>query len=223
MPEGRIGNRGVAKRDSWPSAHRIVSTSFCRVSERAASSDDVDPTLPRQRRAGRAQALRVRDRDARQQLELELVRRGQFGGRQQPVLHHVQNAVGDIDAAVIADHGVAEIDQLRIPRQRPLDEVGDHRRVARRAEIAGDEHRGLVDEVALLDAFQEIGDELGLQHPPAQRRIARMVRQQRRRHCRDVHALGLHGIGGRAVADMAVDHLALNGDDEHAEVRKIKC
>jgi hypothetical protein len=51
-----------------------------------------------------------------------MVRRGQVRGRQQAVPQHVQNAVGDIDAAVVPDHGIAEIDEPRIAVQGALDE-----------------------------------------------------------------------------------------------------
>ncbi len=101
---------------------------FCRVSERAAGRDDIDAAVPRQRRTGRAQALRVRDREARAAARARTGsawsgwRPAAAGAAPRPECRRQHRR------AAIADHGIAEIDQLRIPRQRPLDEVGDHSR-----------------------------------------------------------------------------------------------
>ena len=67
-----------------------------------------------------------------------------------------------------------------------------------------------IDRAALLDAAQQIGNQLCIEHPAADGRIARPVAQQRGRHGYYVDAVHLHRKHRGAVADMAESDLRLN-------------
>lgn len=106
-------------------------------------------------------------------------------------------------AVAIAEHRIAAIEQGRVRGFRAGDEVGDVKADIGRAEIARQDHPGRLDRAALLDAAQQIGHQLHVEHPAADRRIARPVAEQRGGHGDDIDAMQLDRKGGGAVADMA--------------------
>ena len=82
----------------------------------------------------------------------------------------------------IPEHGIATIEQRGVAGLGARDKVRDHGGDLRRAEIARQDHLAAVDRAALLDPKQEIGDQLRIEHPAADGRVARPIAQQRGRH-----------------------------------------
>ena len=77
------------------------------------------------------------------------------------------------------------------------------------AQLLADLLRG-IDCAAFLDPEQEIGNELRIEHPAADGRVAGPVAQQRGRHRHHVDPVHLHRKYGGTVADMAESDLRLN-------------
>ena len=113
-------------------------------------------------------------------------------------------------AVAIPEHGIAAIAQRGIFGLGALHEVRDHSRNLGRAEIARQDHLRRIDRAALLDPEQEIGDQLCIEHPAADGRVARPVAQKRGRYGDHVDPVHLHRKHRGAVADMAVGDLRLN-------------
>ncbi len=139
--------------------------------------------------------------------------------RNQTIAESIDKALGNEKAEIIVAHDrIADIEEVRVSLARALDKIRHDHRILDRSEIAGEHDRLSFNQAAFLDAAQQAGDQLRFQHPAVDGRIVRMVGQQGGRNRRHGDARRLHGEHGGAVADMAMDHLALDGDHAHHRV-----
>ena len=146
-----------------------------------------------------------------------MIGRDDVGERQQFVAHQRRDVgLHEQPAVAIAQYRIEHVTQRGIALLGARDEAGNHGGDIGRAEIARQDHAGSIDRAALLDAEEEIGDEVSLEHPAANGGIARPVAQERCGHRHHVDASHLHGKDGGAVADMAEGDLRLDRNNRHA-------
>ncbi len=159
----------------------------------------------------------------RQQVELELVRRHDVGGRHRTVAHQLRDARPHEHAAPdVADHRIAAVARARVRGLHLCHGIEDRGAGLGRAHVAGQHAIEARQRIARRDPLHHLGDQRGVEHAPGPGAVAGVVGELHGVDRPHLHADALQRKGGCRIADMAVDDVGLDREDVHAASRSAR-